>query len=165
MKKIIIHWTAGTGIPNQHEKKCYHYLVDAKGELHEGIFKPQDNENCYDGKYAKHTAGGNTNAIGFAFCGMRGFVSSSKLGEYPLTKIQCENGFKYIAESCYIHNIKINPESVLTHYEFGLKHPKTESYGKIDIIYLPPYPEVLKKDIGNFIRNKIQWYYNNITLS
>ena len=46
----------------------------------------------------------------------------------------------------------------MTHYEFGLKNPKTTSAGKIDIVYLPPYPQIKKQDIGNFIRNKVEWY-------
>ena len=46
----------------------------------------------------------------------------------------------------------------MTHYEFGLKNPKTTSAGKIDIIYLPPYPWVSKDEVGSFIRSKIKWY-------
>ena len=46
--------------------------------------------------------------------------------------------------------------------EFGLKNPKTTSAGKIDIIYLPPYPWVAKEDVGSFIRTKIKWYLNKI---
>ena len=34
----------------------------------------------------------------------------------------------------------------------------TASAGKIDIIYLPPYPEQTTDKIGDFIRNKIRWY-------
>ena len=30
--------------------------------------------------------------------------------------------------------------------------------GKIDIIYLPPYPEIKKDEILDFIKNKISWY-------
>ena len=50
----------------------------------------------------------------------------------------------------------------MTHYEFGLKNPKTTSKGKIDIIYLPPYPTIKKENIGDFIRNKIKWYSSHL---
>ena len=56
------------------------------------------------------------------------------------------------------YNIPITPQTVMTHYEFGLKNPKTSSAGKIDIIFLPPYPDVITSKIGDFIRNKVRWY-------
>ena len=83
------------------------------------------------------------------------------IGIYPLTKIQCEAAFKFISELCKKYNIKITPETVLTHYEFGKSHPKTSSYGKPDITFLPPYSYLQTDEIGNFIRNKVQWYLNN----
>ena len=56
------------------------------------------------------------------------------------------------------YSIPVSPSNVITHYEFGQKNPKTTSFGKIDITYLPPYPWVAKDDIGSFIRTKIRWY-------
>lgn len=161
MKRIIIHWTGGIGKPNQHEKECYHYLIDATGKKHEGIYKPEDNENCYDGKYAQHTGGGNTGSIGVALCGMFNYRNRSDIGISPLTKIQCEAAFKLVSELCKKYNIKITPETVLTHYEFGKSHPKTSSYGKPDITFLPPYSYLQPDEIGNFVRNKVKWYLNN----
>ena len=146
MKRIIIHWTAGVGSPNSLEKKHYHYLIDSKGEVHRGIFTPEDNEDCSDGKYAQHTGGGNTGSIGVALCGMFGFsgVNVKENYKYLLTKVQCERMFKFVSELCKKYNIPVTPQTVMTHYEFGLKNPKTSSAGKIDIIYLPPYPDIEK---------------------
>ena len=158
MKRIIIHWTAGSYSPNATDKAHYHYLVDAMGVVHNGVFKPEDNENCTDGRYAQHTGGGNTGSIGVAMCGMCGFRSSSNLGKYPLTKKQCESTFKLCAELCKKYNIPVTKNNVMTHYEFGKAYPNTSSAGKIDIIYLPPYPEQTADKIGDFIRNKIRWY-------
>ena len=62
------------------------------------------------------------------------------------------------AQLCEKYNIKVSPSNVMTHYEFGKNNPKTSSAGKIDIIYLPPYPWVAKDDVGSFIRSKIRWY-------
>ena len=60
------------------------------------------------------------------------------------------------------YKIPIGAQTVMTHYEFGIKNPKTTSAGKIDIIYLPPYPWVEKEEIGSFIRSKIKWYLNKV---
>ena len=158
MNRIIIHWTAGGGSPNSCDKQHYHYMVDSKGEVHYGIFKPEDNENCADGRYAQHTGGGNTGSVGVAMCGMCGYSSPNRVGKYPLTKIQCERTFKLIAELAKKYKIDINPLNVMTHYEFGQRNPKTTSFGKIDIVYLPPYPNVAKDKIGDFIRGKALWY-------
>jgi hypothetical protein len=158
MKRIIIHWSAGSNQPNNTDYEHYHYLINADGLVTEGKYKPEDNENCCDGKYAAHTGGGNTGSIGVAMCGMMGFVSPNKVGKYPLTKVQCERCFKLIAELSEKYNIPITPQTVMTHYEFGKKNPKTSSAGKIDIVFLPPYSWVAKDDIGAFIRSKARWY-------
>lgn len=162
MKRIIIHWTAGSYKPNEHEKECYHFLVDDLGKIYEGTCKPEDNENCNDGKYAPHTGGGNTGSIGVALCGMNGFKNRENVGKYPLTKIQCETAFNLIAKLCKKYGILVTNKTVMTHYEFGLAKPKTSSGGKIDIIYLPCYPTVRQSEIGDYIRNKVRWYYNRL---
>lgn len=162
MKRIIIHWTAGTNSPNATDKEHYHYLVDGEGRVYNGNYKPQDNENCTDGRYAQHTGGGNTGSIGVSMCGMCGFTSYGNIGKYPLTAKQCEATFKLCAELCRDYGITVTSSTVMTHYEFGQKNPKTSSYGKIDIIYLPPYPDITKDKVGDFIRNKISWYKSKL---
>ena len=162
MNKIIIHWTAGAYMPNSTDLRHYHYLIDKNGRINYGIFKPEDNENCNDGKYAQHTGGGNTGAIGVALCGMYGFSSVTKLGHYPLTKIQCEALFSFVAKLSKKYKIKIDNNHIMPHYEFGLKNPHTTSAGKIDIIYLPSYPQIKRQKIGDFIRSKVLWYYTKI---
>ena len=73
MKRIILHWTAGTHTPNAHELECYHFLIDGLGRIHNGKFKPEANLNCKSGLYAAHTGGGNTGSIGVSLCGMANF--------------------------------------------------------------------------------------------
>ncbi|CDC21742.1 putative uncharacterized protein [Clostridium sp. CAG:306] len=160
MNKIIIHWTAGTYQPNTTDLEHYHFLIDGEGKKHNGKYKPEDNENCNDGKYAAHTGGGNTGAIGVSMCAMAGFNSAASCGNYPITPVQLEACFKLCAELCKKYNIPV--ENVMTHYEFGINHPDTTSHGKIDIIYLPPYPLVKRNEVGGFIRNKIRWYLNKM---
>lgn len=163
MNKIILHWTAGTNQPCSTDYEHYHYLINKDGVILKGKFSPEDNLNCNDGRYAQHCGGGNTGAIGVSMCGM--YVPKGiniKDTKFPLTRIQCEAAFKLIAELCKKYNIKITPQTVLTHYEFGQAHPKTSSYGKIDIVYLHPFPEIDKKNMGDFIRSKIRWYFNKL---
>jgi len=162
MKRIIIHWTVGAYQPNNTDFEHYHYLINGQGLIIEGKYKPEDNLDCTDGKYAQHTGGGNTGSIGVAMCGMLNFKNRANVGQYPITKVQVERCFKLVAELCKKYHIAITPQTVLTHYEFGKAHPKTTSAGKIDIIYLPPYPTVEQNKIGDFIRNKVQWYYKNL---
>lgn len=158
LNKIVIHWTAASYYPNEIDLAHYHFLIDKDGKVYKGKYKPEDNENCNDGVYAAHVGGGNTGAIGISFCGMRNFRNRNNVGNYPLTKVQLEAGFKLCADLCKKYNIPINPNTVMTHYEFGKKHPHTSSQGKIDIIYLPPYYWVNQEEIGQFIRSKVKWY-------
>ena len=160
MYKIILHWTAGSYYPTQYEKNFYHFLIDKDGNIHKGVFTPEDNLDCKDKKYAAHTGGGNTGAIGVALCAMEGYKSPYICGNYPITKIQFESCMNFCAMLCQKYKIEITPSNIMTHYEFGIQNPKTTSAGKIDITYLPPYPWVGKNDIGKFIRTKIKWYKN-----
>lgn len=158
MQRIIIHWTAGGNVPTLYEKEFYHYLIDSLGKIHLGKFKPESNMICRKGMYAAHTGGGNTGSIGVALCAMADFKNKNDVGDFPITKVQFEAAMKLCAQLAKQYNIKITPETVMTHYEFGQKHSQTTSYGKIDIIFLPPYPWISKDDVGSFIRSKVRWY-------
>ena len=163
MKRLILHWTAGKYSPNACDLEHYHYLVDGCGEIFKGKYKPEDNIDCTDENYARHTGGGNTNSIGVAICGMLGFKNERNVGNYPITLVQFERTMKLCAE--ILNKYGLSPNSLLTHYEFGQAHPTTTSYGKIDIIHIPPYPAVTRHEVGNFIRSKVKWYkdkYNSI---
>lgn len=163
LDKITFHWTAGGWMPSAHEKECYHFLIDRDGDLHKGNHSPQDNLNCLDGNYAAHCGGGNTGNIGIAYCGCyvpKGTPVSKT--RYPMTAKQVEAGFKLAAELCKYFKIPIDKDHVFTHYEFGLAHPKTASAGKIDITYMHPFPDLKANEIGDFIRNKVQWYFKNL---
>ena len=163
MKRIIYHWTAGTYLPNMTDKAHYHFIVGKNGEIVDGFFQPEDNKNCFDNKYAKHTGGGNTSSVGIAFCGMHGFCDRFNVGEYPLTRKQCESGFLLGAKLLKKYNLDLtNPFVIQTHYGFGQRNPQTSSFGKIDIVYLPPYPYINKENIEKFILDKICWYFKKI---
>lgn len=157
LNRITYHWTAGTNKPNATDLKHYHFIIDGDGVLYKGLYSPEDNINCADGKYAQHCGGGNTGNIGIAFCGC--YVSKGvhvRDSKYPLTRIQLERGFELGAKLSRKYNIPLN--NVITHYEFGQTHKNTSSYGKIDITYIAPFPSLKPEDCGNFIRGKVKWY-------
>lgn len=156
LKRIIIHWTAGTYKACETDKKAYHFLIQGNGIIVKGKYKPEDNIDCTDKKYAAHTAQGNTGSIGVAFCGMSNFKNAENPGKYPLAKSQMEKGFEFIAQLCEEYNIPITPETVLTHYEFDCNRGLEGR--KIDIICLPYEPAILPKQVGNYIRTKVKWY-------
>ena len=143
-------------------------MIDKDGKIYDGKFPVSANERCCSDKngkalYAEHTGGGNTGSIGIAVCGMADLNGKIESTKYPLFAVQTEKLFSFCAELCKKYNIPITPDTVMTHYEYGKKNPKTSSYGKIDIIYLPSHPSVKRDNIGDFIRGKIIWYIKNIS--
>lgn len=162
MKRIILHWTGGTYQPNTHEFESYHYLINGDGLVIEGKYTPEDNLNCKDGVYSAHTGGGNTVSIGIALCGMFGYEFNGKvrkLGSYPLRQIQFERMFELCAELLKKYNLPLSPDTVMTHYEFGLKNPHSSSKGKPDINFIPYQPNIQADNVGEFIRGKVVWYF------
>jgi len=158
LTKICIHWSAGTNKPCATDLEHYHFLFDKDGKEYSGKFKPEDNLNCYDGKYAQHCGGGNTGCIGVSCCGMYGFNSKTKETKYPITQKQVEAMCSKIAKLCNGYGIQVSEKTVFTHYEFGQTHSKTSSATKIDFTYLPFLPNLQKERIGDYLRNKVQWY-------
>lgn len=162
MKRIILHWTAGSNYPNSTDFQHYHFLIDKEGKIYSGKYSPEDNLNCTDGKYAKHCGGGNTGSIGVAVCGMANFNGKIESTKYPLSAIQLEKMFFFVATLCKKYAINVTPDSVMTHYEFGRAYPKTSSFGKIDITFLSSYPSIMPDKVGDFIRNKVKWYFKSL---
>lgn len=152
-KNIILHWTAGNYKPSSLDLNHYHYLIDSDGNTKTGTFEPRDNLNCTDGKYAAHCGGGNTGRIGIAIC-------CCKDKDTPPTKKQVEAMCHLSARLCRIYGLK--PYKCITHAEFGQLNPKTSSAGKIDISYLPYAKVSGVTPTADYLRTKIQWYYNRL---
>lgn len=158
--KVCIHWSAGTYRFGDLEAYHYHYMINNLGVVKAGRFRPEDNvPPLRNGQYAAHCGGGNSYCIGVSLLGMAGFKNANNVGKYPLTAKQCEAAWAKVAELCIKYGIPIDPEHVFTHYEFGRKNPRSDSFGKIDIIYLPPFPQVKPAEVGDFIRSKVTWYF------
>lgn len=162
LSKICLHWSAGASYPCDADTKAYHYMVDKDGKVYQGFFKPESNIICKPNQYAMHCGGGNTGCIGISALGMAEFDLKNKKTKYPLTKIQVENYCKLAAQLCIKYGIKVSPETVFTHYEFGQKHPKTTSYGKIDFTYLPFLPNLGKDEVGDYLRKEINEFITQI---
>ncbi len=154
LNKICLHWTGGTNFPCDEDLNAYHFLIDKDGKIYDGEFTPEDNIDCYDGKYAKHCGGGNTGCIGVSLCGMHKFNLVEKQTKYPLAQKQVETMCELVAHLCKKYDIKI--ENVFTHYEFDKK--KTKPEGKSDIAYLPYQTDLKEDEVGSYLRNKVLWY-------
>src|SRR5574344_12552 len=146
LTKICMHWTAGSNNPCQTDIDAYHFIFDSAGKEFKGKFAPEDNINCYDGKYAKHCGGGNTGCIGLSCCGMAGFGLKNKQTKYPITQKQVESMCCKAAKLCIKYGIQV----------------AKEREGKSDIAYLPYLPNLSKEKAGDFLRNKISWYITQI---
>lgn len=159
-KRIVLHWTGGVYKPNDIDLSHYHYLINHNGQIIEGKYKPEDNINCTDGRYAQHCGGGNTGAIGIALCGNIGWTTSQRHSACPLTHQQFEAMWKLCAELCIKYNLK--PEDCITHAKFGKDNPDTTSFGKVDIIHIPYNNLYGVEEVNNLCREKINWYYQKL---
>jgi len=137
MKRIIIHWTGGTGTPNAVERKRYHFLIDAAGKVHDGNLKPEANRDCTDGNYAAHTRACNTASIGIGLCGMAGAAERPfDAGKHPLNREQFTALARLCADLCDTYAIAVARRSVLTHAEVE-PTLAIKQRGKWDITWIP----------------------------
>lgn len=154
VKYIILHWTAGNYVPNYIDMESYDLLLTGDGLRMIGNHELDNNKAS--------TAGMNSITYNIACCG--------GLNSTPLKKVQCEAFFKVVAEKLKQFNLTV--DKVYTHAEIGeMCKNKTitkllpyNSYlnnniGKIDLTKLPY--DLQGKSSGDFIRNKILWYYLN----
>lgn len=156
LKRIIIHWTAGTNSPSGLDKTHYHYIIDGAGKVHEGKFKPEANIAPKSGQYAAHTLNCNTGSIGVALAAMHGAVERPfNAGRYPITKAQESALTKLLVELGDKYGIPVTRQTVLSHAEvqptLGVKQK-----GKWDIAWLPGMssPQDPVK-VGDIIRQRV----------
>jgi len=157
MKRIIMHWTAGSYTPNSVDKKAYHYLIDGAGNVHNGVFPVSANDKQVSGSnYAAHTYNCNSYSVGVSVCAMHGAVESPfNKGTYPITAAQEAALVKLVASLSKQYAIPITPTTVLTHAEVqeNLKIPQKNKW---DITYLPSIGKVSAKVAGDKLRQDIQ---------
>jgi len=137
MKRIIMHWSAGSHTASNLDMEHYHFIVQGDGSVVVGKYTVADNESASDGKYAAHTKDCNTGSIGIAMAAMAGAVESPfHAGAFPITPVQLEAFTKLAARLARDYNIPITPTTILSHAEvqptLGIKQN-----GKWDIAWLP----------------------------
>lgn len=157
MRRIIVHWTAGSNKASEEDRQHYHYLIQGDGSIVLGVHTLKDNLNVVDGKYAAHTRGLNKDSIGVSLCGMRGAKENPfKAGPSPINEKQWRVMHWLVARLAKEHKIPITPQTILTHAEVeGIL--KIKQKGKWDITRLPWNPSVIGATaVGNLMRNSIK---------
>lgn len=156
MKRIIMHWTAGTYIPNNVDKKAYHKLIDGDGNVHNGTFPISANQAPLSkGKYAAHTLNCNIDSIGVAVCAMAGAVETPfNEGDYAITVEQEEALVALVRSLAEQYNIPITNKTILTHAEVQTNLGIAQK-NKWDITYLPSLGKTTAKAVGDHLRAKI----------
>lgn len=121
MKRVIVHWTAGSYTPSAIDREHYHYLIDGAGDLHKA--RPvEQNDRSVAGlssdDYAAHTRGLNSYSIGVALCAMHGARERPfSPGQYPITPAQVRSLTAFLVTLMETHDIPLSRETVLTHAE------------------------------------------------
>jgi N-acetyl-anhydromuramyl-L-alanine amidase AmpD len=158
MKRIIIHWSAGTHKPSASDKKHYHYIVGGDGAVVEGNLPVSANQNTAT-EYAAHTRGLNTGSIGVAFAAMHGAKERPfSAGKHPITEAQVEAMTRLVFDLSNRYDIAVTPETILTHAEV---QPTlgVEQRGKWDVTWLPDMDRAGEaRTVGDLLRQKVRDY-------
>lgn len=156
LKRIHLHWTAGLHTPSALDLSHYHFVVDGKGREWPGALPPEANISTSDGKYAAHTLGANTGAIGIALCGMAGAQESPFMwGQAPILPDQVEAFCRLAARLAKTYGIPCRRDTILTHAEVE-KTLGVKQRGKWDICILPGMARPLDAiDVGDVLRVRI----------
>lgn len=160
MKRVIMHWTAGTYKCNALDRKHYHYIVEGDGTVVTGDHPISDNSAANgplkSGAYAAHTLGCNSDSIGISMACMLNAKEGGSWGDYPMTESQFRSMCRATADLCKMYGIKVTRQTVLSHAEvqqtLGIKQR-----GKWDFSILP-----FRRDLhgalacGDYARSLIQ---------
>ncbi len=116
MSRIVFHWTAGNHHASALEKKHYHIIIEANGNLVKGNHSIKENERS--GRGAGHTRNLNTKSIGVSMCCMFGSRQTPfNGGPYPMTREQYDTTAKVVADLCTFYKIPVTNKTVLGHGE------------------------------------------------
>ncbi|PZQ49774.1 MAG: N-acetylmuramoyl-L-alanine amidase [Rhodovulum sulfidophilum] len=156
MKRVILHWTAGTNVVSALDRQHYHRIVDGEGSVFAGVWPIEANERINPKgpvTYAAHTLNCNTGAIGVALAGMKGAVEAPfSAGLYPINELQLRAAAQLVAYLCRQYRIPVSPTTVLTHAEVQ-RTLGIAQRGKWDIARLPWRPDLVgARPVGDHIR-------------
>ena len=162
MKRIVLHWTAGGGMPSNVDKVHYHRLVDVRGEVHDGLFSIEDNRKIVGSKYAAHTRGCNTGSIGLAICCMAGAIEGrpEKTAKVIPTREQVDKLCWLAADLAIKYEIETTDKTILCHSEVE-QNLGIRQRGKWDIEWLP-WDIAPFKRCGDWLRHRIEFFRREI---
>lgn len=136
LKRIILHWTAGTSDVSALDRAHYHYIVSGAGVVVEGDHDVTDNAPPMR-SYAAHTLSLNSGSIGVALAGMaRSAEMPFAPGPWPINERQVDALVDLVATLCRRHGIPVTRQTVLSHAEVQ-PTLKVAQRGKWDISWLP----------------------------
>jgi peptidoglycan hydrolase-like protein with peptidoglycan-binding domain len=157
LKRIVLHWSAGTHTVGGVDREHYHYIVDGSGRVHEGDHEPEDNISASDGDYAAHTRGTNTGSIGVSVAAMHGARERPfDAGPYPITKKQLASFIDLVARLAKAYGIPVTRSTILTHAEVERTLGRVQN-GKWDITWIPGMTRVGDPiAVGDQLRDRIR---------
>ena len=139
MKRVILHWTAGSYISSALDRSHYHFVIEGDTSILRGEHSILDNESVAgktSDEYAAHTLGCNTGSIGISLCGSVGATENPfRPGSAPIKEAQWQRAAELVAVLCKRYKIPVTPETVLTHAEVQT-NLRVQQKGKWDIAKL-----------------------------
>lgn len=137
MKRIILHWSAGSHRASSLDRQHYHLMIEGDGRVVYGDKPISANAAPLSKDYAAHTRNLNTDSIGVAVCAMAGAVQSPfSPGRYPITDAQIASLVKEVARLATGYAIPVTRQTILSHAEVQPTLGVAQS-GKWDIAWLP----------------------------
>jgi len=142
VKRIILHWTAGSHVASALDRRHYHFLTEWDGspggsKIVSGKYQISANDSTSDGDYAAHVRRLNTGSVGWAICGMAGARERPfHAGRFPIQSEQWFLTAKGIAELCLFYDIEVTSKTVLSHCEVPEELGVPQA-GKWDISRVP----------------------------
>lgn len=156
MKRIIVHWTAGTYSASALDKEHYHLLIEGDGTVVAGKHPVSANSAPPREPRASHTRNCNTGSIGVAVCCMAGAIERPFTpGRFPLTQHQWETMARVVAELCARYKIGVTATTVLAHGEVQTTLRIRQS-GKWDPLVLPWAPTIPRSDVMERFRARVR---------
>lgn len=136
MKRIVLHWTAGSNAVSAIDREHYHFIISGNGTVIAGDFKPEDNLSTKT-PYAAHTRNCNTGSIGVAVAAMHGARERPfSAGKFPITDEQIKALAGLCADLCGQYGIPVTRKTVLSHAEVQPTLGIAQR-GKWDIAWIP----------------------------
>ena len=157
MKRIIMHWTAGTHTASGVDREHYHLLIQGDGSVVYGDYEISDNLSVADNIYAAHTRNLNTGSIGVAVCAMKDAQQVPfNAGKYPITEEQVKTLVREVARLAKGYNIPVTRETILSHAEVQPTLGVAQA-GKWDISWIPGWLNATNPpSVGDHLRALIR---------